>query len=147
MDSGKLSGEPRTLPFDISLVNLPWLPALQPACTAELLSDTGSQAVIRENIIISRNKEYPAPGCKKFQGLEAALEACQSKEKVFIIGGERIFLQSFPFTDKIILTLIPLTVPGDTFFPEIPEDFFKVDTEEVTGKSPYIIETYKRHRV
>ena len=61
-----------------------------------------------------------------FTSLSAAIEHCARYEKVFIIGGESIYKQALPLADKIELTLIHKEYDGDTFFPEIDMDYWKI---------------------
>ncbi|OIR00960.1 dihydrofolate reductase [mine drainage metagenome] len=86
----------------------------------------------RNNIVISRNKEYVAEGCKVFHSIQDAINNVSGEERIFIIGGGEIYTQSMKFADQIILTeiidqnkndnLFPLFY-GNVFFPEIGEDW------------------------
>ena len=73
----------------------------------------------RDNIVITRNPAYTAPGCRVFNDVEAALSHCQSEPEAVVMGGEEIFRQLLDRTDRIYLTLVHTTVPGDTFFPAL----------------------------
>nr|AIA18208.1 Dihydrofolate reductase [uncultured bacterium] len=73
----------------------------------------------RENIIITRNKEYSYDGCTVVHSIEEFVEYCREKEEeYFVIGGAEIFKEMFPFADKLYITLIDEEFEGDTFFPE-----------------------------
>ena len=43
-------------------------------------------------------------------------------EKIFVIGGEKIYRESLPSCDEIFLTEVDAHFDGDTFFPEIEWD-------------------------
>jgi dihydrofolate reductase len=58
---------------------------------------------------------------KIFPSLLSAIEYCTGYEKIFICGGESIYIQALPLADKIELTLIYGQYEGDTFFPEIDD--------------------------
>ncbi|MEX1014038.1 MAG: dihydrofolate reductase [Candidatus Paceibacterota bacterium] len=77
----------------------------------------------RENIIVTRNKDYNAPGAKITNSLEEAIEYGQSleKEKIFIGGGQQIYKQAMPFVNELYLTIINEEKDGDAFFPEYPD--------------------------
>src|SRR5206468_166840 len=45
----------------------------------------------RQNIIITRDKNYKAEGCSVVSGLDEALEAAGDADEVFIIGGASIY--------------------------------------------------------
>ena len=72
----------------------------------------------RTHIIITRQKEYLADGCRVVHSLEEALEISPQNEEVFIIGGAQIYKQALPFADKIDLTRVHIELDADAFFPE-----------------------------
>ena len=63
-----------------------------------------------------------------FSSLPSAIEYCADYEKIFICGGESIYRQALPFVNKIDLTLIHGQYDGDTFFPEIDDNWIKTNT-------------------
>ena len=77
----------------------------------------------RRNIVISRNRDFNAPGAEVFPSLEAAVAACSGTGEVFIIGGAQIYSQAIAVADRLQLTRLDRTVAGaDCFFPEISAD-------------------------
>jgi dihydrofolate reductase len=76
----------------------------------------------RENIVISRNAFFRAPGCLVFASIETALANIGHHEEVFIIGGASFYAAMLPVADSLYLTRIHRDFSGDTFFPEIAED-------------------------
>ena len=87
---------------------------------------------LRKHIILTRDKSYKVndPQVKIKSSLKSLLEDLKDKdEEVFIIGGGEIFKQVMEsgLVDKIYLTKINKSVEdADTFFPQIPNDKFKV---------------------
>lgn len=73
----------------------------------------------RLNVVISRNREYAAPGATVCGSLEDALAACRAAPRACIIGGEQLFRAALPFTDEIIATEIHADIEGDTWFPKL----------------------------
>ena len=74
----------------------------------------------RTHIIITRQKNYPAPsGVIVVHNLEAALNAVQNDTQPFIIGGGEIYKEAITYADKIELTRVHERFDGDTFFPQI----------------------------
>ena len=75
----------------------------------------------RTNIIITRQKDYHAPGAIITGSVEEAIEKAKATgdDEIFIIGGAEIFKQSLRYTDKIYLTMIHHFFEGDVFFPEL----------------------------
>lgn len=82
----------------------------------------------RRNIIITRDNEYKADGCEIVNSLEEALMLCNND--CFIIGGGEIYKQSMDLADKIYLTIVNEDFEGDTFFPEIGNEWVKVGRED-----------------
>lgn len=82
----------------------------------------------RRNIIITRNSDYKVEGCEVVNSLEEALMLCNNE--CFIIGGGEIYKQSLPLADKLYLTVINEDFDGDTYFPEIGDDWVKVSRED-----------------
>lgn len=85
----------------------------------------------RRNIIISRS--LPAqPGAEVYPTIQQALEACDSDEEVFIIGGGEIYRQLLPNTEQIYLTRIQASFPdAEVFFPELDSTEWIEEAREV----------------
>jgi dihydrofolate reductase len=102
----------------------------------------------RTNIVITRQKDYQAPGCTVVHDLAAAIAACAPDEQeAFICGGGQLYHESLSMADKIYLTVIPREIAGDTYFPEIGETDFTITTaEDIDGIEPYRFYIYRRIR-
>lgn len=101
----------------------------------------------RRNIVVTRNSSFQYPGVEVVHSLDQGLDECRSESKVFIIGGEQIFEIALPLADSLILTLLPESIVGDTYFPEFsPDDFRKTSTEKIDGPVPYRIDTFVRKK-
>lgn len=88
----------------------------------------------RVNVIVSRQEGYSVEGCSVAKSLEEAIEMAKQDSEVFIIGGGEIYQQALSIADRIYLTRVHASYPGDVFFPEI--DFKEWDTESVTKGMP-----------
>ncbi len=110
--------------------------------------DIGRPLPERTNIVISRNPDYRPPGCLTAQSLQGALDICPPDEtEIFIIGGGQLFHEALPIADRIYLTKVPLRMPGDTFFPVIPENQFAItSSKRFEGPCPYDLHIYDRIR-
>jgi dihydrofolate reductase len=79
----------------------------------------------RDNIVITRQRGYAAPGATVVADAEAALSKAEmfarraKSEEIAVIGGGEVFAQLLPRADRIYLTEIDLEVEGDTFFPAL----------------------------
>ncbi|OIK15415.1 dihydrofolate reductase [Bacillus sp. MUM 116] len=73
----------------------------------------------RENIVITRQQNYQAEGCKMFYSVEDFVDYCRKQdEEIFIIGGAEIFKETFKSADRLYITEIHAEFEGDTYFPE-----------------------------
>ena len=75
----------------------------------------------RKNIVVTRQKDYQAPGAIVVNTLDDAIAVAreQQETELFIIGGGEIYRQAISLCDIIYLTRIHANFEGDTFFPEL----------------------------
>jgi dihydrofolate reductase len=71
----------------------------------------------RVNVVVTRNRDYRAPGCTIVHSLADGLAVAQGDTEVFIFGGAELYAQALTVTDRMYLTLVHANVDGDTFFP------------------------------
>ena len=84
----------------------------------------------RENIVVTRNKAYEAPGAAVATSLEAALALCADEPIVFVIGGSQLFAESLPIAAGLVMTEIYRDFEGDTWFPEYDRSRWKESQRE-----------------
>jgi dihydrofolate reductase len=98
----------------------------------------------RRNIVITRDKSWRHEGCLVYDNLKDAISDFIS-ENIFIIGGGEIYKMSISLADKIELTLIDKDFDGDTYFPEIDDNWIveKSESHECPDFSYHYI-TYVR---
>lgn len=76
----------------------------------------------RTNMVISRDANYPAPGCIVFTSIDDALnQARESGEKeVYIIGGGEIYKLALvgDLVETMYITEVHGTFEADSFFPD-----------------------------
>lgn len=82
----------------------------------------------RLNIVVSRDPVYSAEGAALANTVEQGLRvaADSSAEEVAVIGGGEIFRTLFDKADRLNVTQVLGEVPGDTFFPAIAPDRWKL---------------------
>lgn len=77
----------------------------------------------RVNIVITRNPNFgnDIEGIEKFYNLKDAIDFCETHnyEKVFFIGGEKIYKIAVNIADILLITRMNFEIQGDTFFPGI----------------------------
>ena len=71
----------------------------------------------RENVVVSRNPDYQAPGASVALSLAAALERLRDREEIVIAGGTRLYAEALPLADRLYLTFVDTELEGDTWFP------------------------------
>ena len=72
----------------------------------------------RQNIIITRNKDYFVEGCTVVYSLEEAITSVEGKD-AFVIGGANIYQQALEYVDTLYITEVHTHIEGDAFFPMI----------------------------
>jgi dihydrofolate reductase len=74
----------------------------------------------RTNIVVTRQKDFSAPGCVVLHRIEDAIAAAKkaNESEAFVIGGAEIYNLALPTADRLYLTEIDAEVEGDTFFPK-----------------------------
>lgn len=72
----------------------------------------------RDNIVVTSQAAYEAPGAAVASSLEAALALCTGEPVAFVIGGSRLFADSMPIAAGIVMTEIHRDYEGDIWFPE-----------------------------
>ncbi|MCL5029266.1 MAG: dihydrofolate reductase [Bacteroidetes bacterium] len=102
----------------------------------------------RLNVIITSNNnlKYDFNDVKIFNSLEQAFEFCESQkfEKVFIIGGGKIYKQAMKYVDEMIISIMNFEAEGDVFFPEINPRNWKIISSE--KRNEFEILTYVRRK-
>ena len=73
----------------------------------------------RQNIVVTRNRDYSTEGITVCHSMEAAIESAGEDKQPFIIGGGQIYEQGLKFASIIELTKIHAQFEGDVFFPKI----------------------------
>jgi dihydrofolate reductase len=84
----------------------------------------------RRSIVLTRQADYAKEGVEVVTTVAAALELAGDAEEVMIIGGGKVYEQFLPMTDRIYLTRVHEEFDGDTFFPEIDEDEWRIASSE-----------------
>lgn len=90
----------------------------------------------RKNIVLTRDKDYKAEGALVVSSLEEALKLFRPDDSVFIIGGAKLYQHSLPLVDTAWITEIEADFEGDTFFPELnPQEWKLVWSESHAADS------------
>jgi len=82
----------------------------------------------RTNIVITRQKDWEAPGAIVVSNMDDALKAAGATDakEAYVIGGGEIYKQSMHIAQRIYITRVHATLEGDTYFPPIEEKEWKL---------------------
>ena len=83
----------------------------------------------RTNIILTRDKNFKAENCLVYNKISDVLEIFE-KSNIFVIGGGEIYKQFLDRADRIELTLIHKNFDGDTYFPQIGNDWEVIECQK-----------------
>lgn len=104
----------------------------------------------RRNIILTRNKDYVAPGAEVFHSKEAVMSAIDSDQQTLhIIGGGEIFKLFIDEVDELYQTIIEGDFEGDTYFPALDFSEFELLSEkegivDEANRHPHTFYHYRR---
>ena len=71
----------------------------------------------RANLVLTRDRDWRAPGVIPVHSVEEALLQTRTCEELVAIGGAEIYRQLLPLARRIYLTHVHADIPGDTYFP------------------------------
>ena len=82
----------------------------------------------RLNIVVTSNKEWKAEGTMVANDLPQAIALAEKEnfKEINIIGGGEIYKQAMPLADRILITRVHASLEGDTFFPLIDGNEWKL---------------------
>jgi dihydrofolate reductase len=114
-----------------------------------IIEQVGRPLSGRENIVVTRQAGYTAPGCRVVHSLEAALSAARGAKDIFVIGGADIFALALPLAQRLDMTEVHADVEGDVVFPEYDRgEWREVGREPGAGAQGlrYDFVTYERRK-
>lgn len=102
----------------------------------------------RLNIVITRNKNYDAPGCVVVHSANDALQVAGDVPEVMVIGGAEVFTEFLPLAKRLYLTLIDGIFAGIAYFPqwdsekwcEVSREAHEPDEKNVYGYAFLVLE-------
>lgn len=88
--------------------------------------------VDRTNLVVTRQRDYRAPGAQVLPSLEAAMDlaAAGGEQELFVIGGAELYALALPGAQRIYMTRVEAEVEGDTWFPPLDEGWIEVSRHE-----------------
>jgi dihydrofolate reductase len=123
MDENRLIGRDNDLPWRLP-DDMRWFreqtmgkPCVMGRKTYDSLPERFRPLPGRLNIVITRNREYEAPGAVVVHSVDEALRAAGDAPEIIIVGGAELFRALLPRVDRFYLTQIHGAAEGDVFFP------------------------------
>jgi dihydrofolate reductase len=109
----------------------------------------------RDNIVVTRNTGFDAPGIQRVGGIAEALDfaracaAARGVDEIMVIGGAEIFAGTLRLADRIYLTRIHARPDGDTTFPELDANVWREVSRgplppDPRDDAPATLHTYER---
>jgi len=105
----------------------------------------GAPLLGRENIVVTTNPSWSAPGVTRAGTIAGAVDLAMSYEQshhpenpeVFIIGGAKVYAASLALATRLDLTLVRAHVDGDARFPEVEwSAWMLVESEDHPASPP-----------
>ena len=105
----------------------------------------------RQNIVLTRRRDFEAPGCTVVHSMEEALAAAGDAEEVMVAGGGTVYRQFLPRADRLYLTFVDTEAEGDTTFPSIDATDWHLIFEEAHAADeenpiPYRFTVFERRK-
>ena len=85
----------------------------------------------RTNIVLSRDRNFTAPGVVVASNLEVALGVARADalrrgaREIIIIGGADIYRQTIAAADRLVITRVDLQPQGEAMFPNIDRNLWR----------------------
>jgi dihydrofolate reductase len=103
----------------------------------------------RRTIVLSRDPALRIDGCEVLHSLDEAVRAA-AREELFVTGGASVYALFLPIADRMLLTHVDREVPGDSLFPEVRWDEWRISAETPgaprEGQLPHRFVDYQRIR-
>lgn len=138
---GRGGSMPWHLPEDLAYFRRSTLgdPVIMGRRTWESLPEKFRPLPGRQNVVVTRDRTFVAPGATLAYSLEEAIaavaadapshsEVSEREERVWIMGGGELYRASMPLADDLLVTEIDVEVAdADTFAPEIGSEWQLAD--------------------
>lgn len=98
----------------------------------------------RTNVILTRQKDYHYSDAVIVHSIPEALEELKKyqDDRIYIIGGEKVYRQFLPYCDKAYVTKIDYSYEADTFFPNLDQEKGWIMTRDSEEQTYYDLEYY-----
>ena len=140
MDNNRLIGNENDLPWRLpaDLQHFKSITMGKPIIMGRLTHESiGRPLPGRQNIVITRQRDYVAEGCEVVQSAAAALAVAGEVSENMVIGGSEIYTLFLPLANRIYLTRVLADVQGDAYFPALDADEWNMSDHEQREADEY----------
>jgi dihydrofolate reductase len=81
----------------------------------------------RRNIVLTRDRDFTAPGCEIAHSVKTVLEMTANEPHIYVIGGAALFEAFAGYVSVIHATIVDARVQGDVRFPRGLGEFERTD--------------------
>ncbi len=119
----RVIGRAKALPFDIP-EDKEWFhdrTANQVVVLGRICFETWPRVLLdgRKPVVITRDRSLASPRVRVAASVAEALAIAQELPgDIMVCGGQRIYEETLPLADRLLLTVVHAAVEGDTYFPE-----------------------------
>ena len=106
----------------------------------------------RINIVVTKKTDFQPEDVFVVNNIEDAVAKAKESDakEIFVIGGGEIFKQTIDIVSRIYLTRVHATVEGDTYYPEIKKDRWKLVSAQSfpaddKNNYPYTFEVWEKN--
>jgi dihydrofolate reductase len=85
----------------------------------------------RRNVVLTRQRDWSAPGAVTTHDLDEAVSAADGD--VWVIGGASVYAAALGLADQVVRTRVHLQVDGDTFAPRLGPEWTLVGRDPQQG--------------
>ncbi|MGJ4943415.1 dihydrofolate reductase [Bradyrhizobium sp. HKCCYLS1011] len=111
----------------------------------------------RTNIVVTRDHDFRTPGAIVTHSVAEALTTARgdalrrSVAEIAVVGGAEIYTETMPLADRLEITEVHMSPPGDTVFPPIDRSQWEETARETHSSGPddhaaFSYVTYRRKR-
>ena len=84
----------------------------------------------RQNIVITRQAGFVAPGCTVVPSTKEAVAAAGDAEEIMVIGGSQVYASFLSGADRVYLTRVHAEIEGDAYFPPLDQVAWRLVSDE-----------------
>lgn len=85
----------------------------------------------RQNIVLTRQAGFAAPGCDVVASPAAALRVAGNADEIMIIGGSQVYELFLPKASRIYMTSVQAEISGDAHFPLLDHADWRLTDSEM----------------